>query len=325
MDLRKCRCRKIFPIVRTLEEGTNTSFISDMVPPSLIEIQQEPPEQKSERSNIIYEKKDPRPSLKVPDEDTVQKGCVFGVSGPVVNAEKMSGSAMYELVRVGHYRLVGEIIRLEGDMATIQVYEDTSGVSVGDPVYQTGKPLSVELGPGIMGSIFDGIQRPLRDISEHMKSIYVPKGVDVYSLSRSFEYEFIPEKSISVGDLISSGDIYGTVQENSMVEHRLMLSPRFLGKVNYIAPAGNYNLEDTVIETEFDGKVTQHTMLQVWPVRENRPVIEKLPGNHPLLTGQRVLDAFFPCVQGGTTAIPGAFGCGKTVISQVRDWLALGS
>lgn len=248
--------------------------------------------------------------------EMMQRGCVFGVSGPVVNAEKMAGSAMYELVRVGHFRLVGEIIRLEGDMATIQVYEETSGVSVGDPVFQTGTPLSVELGPGIMGAIFDGIQRPLRTISELTGSIYVPKGVDIRSLSRTIEYEFVP-RNVRIDDLVSGGDIYGTVQENSMLEHRLMMSPRSQGRVRYIAPAGTYTVGDVVIETEFEDKITQHTMLQVWPVRKGRPVLEKLPGNNPLLTGQRVFDAFFPCVQGGTTAIPGAFGCGKTVISQV--------
>ncbi|KAH8392108.1 hypothetical protein KR215_000684, partial [Drosophila sulfurigaster] len=248
-------------------------------------------------------------------EPDYQKGRVFGVSGPVVNAEKMAGSAMYELVRVGHFHLVGEIIRLEGDMATIQVYEETSGVSVGDPVYQTGKPLSVELGPGIMGSIFDGIQRPLRAINELTNSIYVPKGVDVKSLSRTTDYPFEPAK-LKIGDLITGGDIYGYVKENCMVEHRLMLQPRAQGRISWIAPPGDYNVDEVVIETEFNDHVTTHSMLQVWPVRKSRPVVEKLPGVNPLLTGQRVLDAFFPCVQGGTTAIPGAFGCGKTVISQ---------
>ncbi|XP_037708583.1 V-type proton ATPase catalytic subunit A [Drosophila subpulchrella] len=250
------------------------------------------------------------------EEDEPNMGRIFGVSGPVVNAEEMAGAAMYELVRVGHYQLVGEIIRLEGDMATIQVYEDTSGVSVGDPVYQTGKPLSVELGPGIMGSIFDGIQRPLRTISELTNSIYVPKGIDVPALPRDISYSFTPAK-LKVDDLITGGDIYGSVFENSMMhDHRLMFPPRCNGRVKWLAPAGNYCVDDVIVETEFEDEVTRHTMLQVWPVRKCRPVEDKLPSNSPLLTGQRVLDAFFPCVQGGTTAIPGAFGCGKTVISQ---------
>ncbi|KAG8146596.1 putative ATPase H+ transporting lysosomal 70kDa V1 subunit A isoform 1 protein [Naja naja] len=196
-------------------------------------------------------------------EKESELGFVHGVSGPVVIACKMAGAAMYELVRVGHFELVGEIIRLDGDLATIQVYEETSGVCVGDPVLRTGKPLSVVLGPGIMGSIFDGIQRPLKDITEITKSIYIPRGINISALSRDLKWDFKP-----------------------------------------------------ILELDFEGAKEKLTMMQVWPVRQIRPVSEKLPANHPLLTGQRVLDALFPCVQGGTTAIPGAFGCGKTVISQ---------
>jgi len=242
-------------------------------------------------------------------------GYVYGVSGPVVTAEHMSGAAMYELVRVGHSELVGEIIRLEGDMATIQVYEETSGVTVGDPVLRTGKPLSVELGPGIMGSIFDGIQRPLKDINELTESIYIPRGVNTKSLSRELKWDFTPA-GIKVGTHVTGGDVYGTVVENTLIKHKIVLEPKSRGTVTYIAPPGSYTVEDIVLETEFEGEKTSHTMLQVWPVRTIRPCAEKLSANHPLLTGQRVLDALFPCVQGGTTAIPGAFGCGKTVISQ---------
>ncbi|GIY45433.1 v-type proton ATPase catalytic subunit A [Caerostris darwini] len=248
-------------------------------------------------------------------EKESEYGYVFSVSGPVITAEKMSGAAMYELVRVGHYELVGEIIRLEGEMATIQVYEETSGVTVGDPVLRTGKPLSVELGPGIMGSIFDGIQRPLKDINELTSSIYIPRGVNVPALSREATWDFNPI-TYKVGSHITGGDIFGMVRENTLIKHKIMLPPRALGRVLYIAEPGNYTVDDVVLETEFDGQKSQYTMLQVWPVRQLRPVTEKLAANNPLLTGQRVLDALFPCVQGGTTAIPGAFGCGKTVISQ---------
>ncbi|KAG2456880.1 VATA ATPase, partial [Polypterus senegalus] len=185
-------------------------------------------------------------------------GYVHGVSGPVVTASNMAGAAMYELVRVGHSELVGEIIRLEGDMATIQVYEETFG----DPVLRTGKPLSVELGPGIMGSIFDGIQRPLKDINDLTQSIYIPRGVNIGALNRDIKWEFSPSKNLRVGSHITGGDIYGVVLENSLIRHKLMLPPRNRGTVTYVAPAGNYD------------------------------------------------------VSGGTTAIPGAFGCGKTVISQ---------
>ncbi|XP_037543507.1 V-type proton ATPase catalytic subunit A [Nematolebias whitei] len=254
---------------------------------------------------------------KIQDEEhESQFGYVHGVSGPVVTATAMAGAAMYELVRVGHSELVGEIIRLEGDMATIQVYEETSGVSVGDPVLRTGKPLSVELGPGIMGSIFDGIQRPLKDINDLTNSIYIPRGVNIGALNRDLTWEFSPFQNLRVGSHITGGDIYGTVFENSLIKHKLMLPPRSRGTVTYVAQPGNYDLSDVVLELEFEGIKEKFTMVQVWPVRQVRPVTEKLPANHPLLTGQRVLDALFPCVQGGTTAIPGAFGCGKTVISQ---------
>ncbi|KAG8194966.1 hypothetical protein JTE90_021426 [Oedothorax gibbosus] len=255
----------------------------------------------------------------LPKVDDVEKeseyGYVYSVSGPVVTAEKMSGAAMYELVRVGHQELVGEIIRLEGEMATIQVYEETSGVTVGDPVLRTGKPLSVELGPGIMGSIFDGIQRPLKDINELTSSIYIPRGVNIPALSREAQWDFNP-LTYKVGSHITGGDIFGVVRENTLIKHKIMLPPKALGRVLYIAEPGNYTVDDIVLETEFDGQKSQYSMLQVWPVRQLRPVTEKLAANNPLLTGQRVLDALFPCVQGGTTAIPGAFGCGKTVISQ---------
>lgn len=254
---------------------------------------------------------------KIRDEDRESKfGYVHAVSGPVVTAEKMAGSAMYELVRVGYDELVGEIIRLEGDLATIQVYEETSGVTVGDPVLRTGKPLSVELGPGIMGGIFDGIQRPLKDINEMTQSIYIPKGINTTALSTVIEWDFAPMQSLKLGTHITGGDIYGTVQENRMIRHKVLLPPKARGTVTYLAPPGNYTIKDKILETEFDGEKTEYTLMQIWPVRQPRPVTEKLPANNPLLTGQRVLDGLFPAVQGGTTAIPGAFGCGKTVISQ---------
>nr|QSX72277.1 V-type proton ATPase catalytic subunit A [Halisarca dujardinii] len=243
-------------------------------------------------------------------------GYVFGVSGPVVTAERMSGAAMYELVRVGHSELVGEIIRLEGEYATIQVYEETSGVCVGDPVLRTGKPLSVELGPGIMGNIFDGIQRPLKDICDMSQSIYIPRGVNTKALSRTQEWEFIPSKNLRVGSHVSGGDIFGSVLENTLINHKILLPPAAKGTVTYLAETGNHTIDDVVLEIDFGGEKSQYTMVQVWPVRKLRPCSEKVAANYPLLTGQRVLDSLFPCVQGGTTAIPGAFGCGKTVISQ---------
>uniref|UniRef100_A0A0N5BAJ9 H(+)-transporting two-sector ATPase n=1 Tax=Strongyloides papillosus TaxID=174720 RepID=A0A0N5BAJ9_STREA len=243
-------------------------------------------------------------------------GYVYGVSGPVVTAEKMAGAAMYELVRVGHTELVGEIIRLEGDFATIQVYEETSAVTIGDPVLRTGKPLSVELGPGIMESIFDGIQRPLEAIAKSTKSIYIPKGVRTNALDRQKKWHFIPSKHVTVNSHVTGGDIIGTVQENELIKHSIMVPPNCFGTVTSIATAGDYSVDEIILEAEFNGVKTKYPMLQIWPVRTPRPVAEKLAADYPLLCGQRVLDALFPCVQGGTTAIPGAFGCGKTVISQ---------
>eukprot|EP00164_Ancoracysta_twista_P005132 GFYU01006998.1.p1 GENE.GFYU01006998.1~~GFYU01006998.1.p1 ORF type:complete len:622 (+),score=159.52 GFYU01006998.1:53-1918(+) len=242
-------------------------------------------------------------------------GVIHAVSGPVVIAERMSGAAMYELVRVGHQKLVGEIIRLENDTATLQVYEETSGLTVGDPVLRTGKPLSVELGPGMMGTIFDGIQRPLETISDMTGSVYIPRGVSVNALDREKGWYFTPA-NFKVGDLITGGDIFGIVDETNLLKHRIMLPPRAKGRVTWIAPPDNYTLKDKVLEIEFNGQSHSFTMLQTWPVRSPRPVVEKLAGDYPLLTGQRVLDALFPSVLGGTCAIPGAFGCGKTCISQ---------
>eukprot|EP01088_Endostelium_zonatum_P003396 TRINITY_DN14607_c0_g1_i1.p1 TRINITY_DN14607_c0_g1~~TRINITY_DN14607_c0_g1_i1.p1 ORF type:complete len:624 (+),score=155.66 TRINITY_DN14607_c0_g1_i1:57-1928(+) len=250
------------------------------------------------------------------EEKESSYGVVFSVSGPVVVAERMNGAAMYELVRVGHDELVGEIIRLEKDTATIQTYEETSGLTVGDPVLRTGKPLSVELGPGIMGSIFDGIQRPLVEIAEQSKSIYIPRGVNVDALDRSKSWYFEPRKDLSVSSTLTGGDLYAQVVENSLIVHKLAVPPERAGRITYIAPAGNYTLKDTVLKLEYRGEEQSYTMSHSWPVRKPRPVAEKLRADHPLLTGQRVLDALFPVVQGGTCAIPGAFGCGKTVISQ---------
>jgi len=264
------------------------------------------------------------------------KGQVFSISGPVVVASGMSGAAMYELVRVGYEKLVGEIIKLEADKATIQCYEETSGVTLGDPIECTGKPLSVELGPGIMEGIFDGIQRPLDVIAKNTQSIYIPRGVSTNALDREKQWPFKPcfsdpevnwevtnedgsktrVQKPEVGSHITAGDVFGTVQENTLLLHKIMLPPGAMGKITWIAAAGMYTVIDPVIEIEFEGKKTKYPMLQVWPVRKPRPVNEKKQANHPLITGQRVLDALFPTVQGGTTAIPGAFGCGKTVISQ---------
>mmetsp|Transcript_24813 Transcript_24813/g.36090 ORF Transcript_24813/g.36090 Transcript_24813/m.36090 type:complete len:621 (+) Transcript_24813:115-1977(+) len=250
-------------------------------------------------------------------------GFIFKVSGPLVVADGMSGAAMYELVRVGHSKLVGEIIKLEGDTASIQVYEDTSGLTVGDPVLRKKQPLSVELGPGIMGTIFDGIQRPLEDIFCGSGDVYVPKGVDVPCLTREKRWTFTPA-NFGEGSVVSGGDVIGVVFENEIIDsHKILCPPNVYGTVKKINTTGTdgketFLVDDVVMEVynEAQDKTHQLTLSHFWPVRRPRPITEKLPGNAPLITGLRVIDGMFPSVLGGTCAVPGAFGCGKTVISQ---------
>ena len=249
-------------------------------------------------------------------EKETKFGKIIKVSGPLVVAENMAGAKMYELVKIGWSKLVGEVIKLEKDTASIQCYEDTSGLTVGDPVLKTGSPLAVQLGPGLLSQIFDGIQRPLKVISQLSGSVYVPRGVDVPSLDMKKEWSFTPSK-LKSGTLITGGDVIGIVHENDLfAEHRILLPPKAKGRVVEIQPSGNYTVDAPIIEVDEDGIIKKYSMSHFWPVREARPVLEKMPGTEPLLTGQRVLDALFPSVLGGTCAIPGAFGCGKTCISQ---------
>jgi V-type H+-transporting ATPase subunit A len=243
-------------------------------------------------------------------------GSVIKVSGPLVVADNMSGTKMFEVVRVGWEKLVGEIIKIEGDTASVQVYEDTAGLCVGDPITKTGKPLALELGPGILNGIFDGIQRPLERIQELAQSVFIPRGVDVPALDQAKLWSFKPS-SVKRGDLVTGGDVFGFVFENGLFKnHKIMVPPKITGRVTQIAPAGNYKLTDTVMEVESDGTKVKLGMSHFWPVRQGRPVVEKLPGKIPMFTCQRVVDALFPTTLGGTCAVPGAFGCGKTVISQ---------
>lgn len=250
-------------------------------------------------------------------------GSVLKVSGPLVIADHMSGSSMYELVRVGFNKLVGEIIKLEGDTASIQCYEETAGLTVGDPVLRTGNPLSIELGPGIMSNIFDGIQRPLEVIYNKAESPYIPKGADVRSLDNKKKWLY-HSLNFKEGDIISGGDIFGVVEENKLMpKHYIMCPPNVKGQVVKIWDCNTdnneeYTIDDPLLEVFDELNNTKHVLKlsQFWPVRTPRPVAEKLPGERPLITGQRVIDTLFPSVLGGTCCIPGAFGCGKTVISQ---------
>jgi len=224
---------------------------------------------------------------------------------------------MYELVRVGTEKLLGEIIALDNDIATIQVYEDTNGLQKNEPVERTHEPLSVALGPGLLGNIYDGIQRPLRVISETFDDIYVPKGVCISAIDLEKDWEFIPNNELNLGQKISSGSIIGVVNENSLVEHRIMVPCNVSGEIVFRAKCGKYKVQETLLTIKnAQNKLIDVNMVQYWPVRNPRPYNSKLIPDKPLFTGQRILDSLFPCAQGGTVAIPGAFGCGKTVISQ---------
>jgi V-type H+-transporting ATPase subunit A len=224
-------------------------------------------------------------------------GRIYKVAGPLVVSENMSGSKMYELVKVGWDKLVGEIIKLEGDTASIQCYEDTSGLTVGDPVLRTGSPLSVELGPGILETIFDGIQRPLETIAKVSNSVFVPRGVDLPCLDQDKLYTFDPA-ALNPGDLVTGGDQLGRVFENDLfAKHKIMAAPKANGRLVEMSPQGQYTVSDTVAVVEtIDGKQQNLTMSHFWPVRSPRPCAEKLAPKTPLLTGQRVLDALFPTV-----------------------------
>ncbi|AEF96178.1 ATP synthase subunit A [Methanotorris igneus] len=246
-------------------------------------------------------------------------GKIIKIAGPVVVAEGMKGAQMYEVVKVGEEKLTGEIIQLQGDKAVIQVYEETTGIKPGEPVEGTGAPLSVELGPGMLKAMYDGIQRPLTAIEDKTGSIFIPRGVDVPALPRDIKWEFTP--TVKVGDYVEEGDIIGTVPETPSIVHKIMVPIGIKGKIKEIKE-GKFTVEETVaiVETE-DGEEKELTLMQKWPVRKPRPYKEKLPPVIPLITGQRVEDTFFGLAKGGTAAIPGPFGSGKTVTQhQLAKW-----
>lgn len=242
-----------------------------------------------------------------------QEGRIIKIAGPVIIAEGMRGSQMYEMVKVGEDKLIGEIIELEGDTATIQVYEETAGIKPGETVERTGGPLSVELGPGILGSIFDGIQRPLENIKA-LTGDYIERGVDVPSLPKDKKWTFKP--TAREGQMVKGGDIIGEVEETSSITHRIMIPPNVEGKLTMIAPQGEYTVLDDIAEVETESGTEKIQMLQKWPVRKGRPYKKKLDPDVPLVTGQRAQDTFFSVAKGGTAAIPGPFGSGKTVTQQ---------
>ncbi len=244
-------------------------------------------------------------------------GTIKKVAGPLVIASGMRDANMSDVVRVSERRLIGEIIEMHGDEASIQVYEETSGLGPGEPVESTGAPMSVELGPGLITSIYDGIQRPLDDIMK-ISGNNLQRGVEVASLKRDKKWAFVPVAK--VGDEVEAGDVLGTVQETQVVEQKIMVPYGVSGKVKEIK-SGEFTVEEVVaVVTTKDGD-KELTMMQRWPVRKGRPYVKKLPLDAPLVTGQRVVDMFFPIAKGGVAAVPGPFGSGKTVIQhQLAKW-----
>ena len=244
----------------------------------------------------------------------LKKGRVSRVAGPVIVARDMLGSQMYEVVRVGEQGLIGEVIRIEEDKATVQVYEETAGIHPGEVVERTGKPLSVELGPGITGQIYDGIQRPLTVLFEKTGP-FVKRGVAPSPLDRGKKWHFVPEAE-SGSKVTGGGEVIGEVKETSLITQRIMVPPNLSGRISSIESEGDYALTYPVAELETANGPVPLFMMHTWPVRIARPFARKLPSDTPLITGQRVMDFFFPIVKGGTAAIPGGFGTGKTVSQQ---------
>jgi V/A-type H+-transporting ATPase subunit A len=248
----------------------------------------------------------------------VKTGKIIKVSGPLVVAEGMDEANIYDVCKVGQNGLIGEIIEMRGDKASIQVYEETSGIGPGDPVVTTGEPLSVELGPGLIEAMFDGIQRPLNAFMEAAQSNFLKKGISVPSLNRDKKWEF--NSIVKAGDNVTAGNIIGVVQETPVVEHKIMIPIGIEGKVKKIKD-GEFTVTDTVCIIETSNGEKEVTLMQKWPVRKGRPYTAKVNPVEPMLTGQRVIDTFFPVAKGGAAAIPGPFGAGKTVTQhQIAKW-----
>jgi len=247
-------------------------------------------------------------------------GIITGINGPVITGCNMTAFKMREMVMVSDKKLIGEVIILDGDIGTIQVYEETEGLKAGEPIHPTGKPLSVKLGPGMLKTMFDGIQRPLEKIQE-ISPVFIPEGIGLMSIDEEKKWHYVP--TVNVNDVIDDGEIYGLVKETEVVEHRLMVPPAF-GKCKIIErlPEGDYNIETEllVVEDAF-GRQKKLRMYQEWPIRTPRPSKFRREPEKPLVTGQRVVDMFFPIAKGGTAAIPGGFGTGKTMMQhQLAKW-----
>ena len=248
----------------------------------------------------------------------MKTGKIIKVAGPLVVAEGMEEANIFDMVKVGEKGLIGEIIEMRNDKASIQVYEETTGIGPGDPVVTTGEPLSIELGPGLIESMFDGIQRPLDAFEKAANSPFLKKGVAVKSLNRERLWKFDP--TAKVGDVVEAGDIIGTVQETTVILHKIMVPYGVKGTVKEIKE-GEFTIVDTVCIVETEKGDKEITLMQKWPARKGRPFARKLKPEAPMTTGQRVIDTFFPVAKGGAAAVPGPFGAGKTVVQhQVAKW-----
>lgn len=248
----------------------------------------------------------------------LKEGKIIKVSGPLVVADGMEDANIQDVCHVGYDRLIGEIIEMRGDQASIQVYEETAGIGPGDPVVTTGEPLSVELGPGLIAGMFDGTQRPLETFMTSAQSDFLVKGIETVALDRLKDWVFEP--TVSVGEQVEAGDIVGEVTETTVISHKIMVPFGVTGTVKMIQ-SGTFKVDDIVYILETPQGERSFSMIQKWPVRKGRPIAEKLSPKEPMMTGQRVIDTFFPVVKGGAAAVPGPFGAGKTVVQhQIAKW-----
>lgn len=250
---------------------------------------------------------------------SVNENVIYSINGPVVTVKDTNAFSMLEMVYVGNARLIGEVISIKKELTTIQVYETTTGLKPGEPVYGTGQPISVTLGPGILRNIFDGIERPLEEIAKE-SGAFIPTGSHVDPLDKNKLWDVT--MVAKVGDEVKGGDIYATIPETDLITHKCMVSPYIKGKVIEVAPSGQYKIDDVVMKIETaDGEIVECTLTQKWPIKQARPVTKRLPISMPLVTGQRVIDTLFPIAKGGTAAIPGGFGTGKTMTQhQLAKW-----
>ena len=249
----------------------------------------------------------------ISDGNVLSQGTIHRIAGPFIMAKNMPNSFMYELVRVGDAGIIGEIIRLEGNNAAIQAYEETIGIRTGEKVQGTGKPLSVELGPGLIKQVYDGIQRPLPVVQDLIGS-RIERGLIPPALDRKKKWQFVP--ILKEGDQVLGGDILGNVAETSLVDHRILVPPKIQGTIKSVVPEGDYTVTEPIVEIKTEENTEKIFLMQSWPIRHARPSKSILSSELPLLTGQRIIDAFFPLSKGGTAVISGGFGTGKTVLSQ---------